>query len=57
MFHELLIVCCVLNQYDTIIFVGGNFREKLEEALRIRFCGFKFHGAILYFILQITWSM
>ena len=24
--------------------MGGNFREKLEEALRIKFCGFKFHG-------------
>ena len=29
--------------------MGGNFREKLEEALRIKFRGFKFHGAILYF--------
>ena len=25
------------------------FREKLEEALRVKFCGFKFRGAILYF--------
>ena len=29
--------------------MGGNFREKLEEALRIKFRGFKFCGAILYF--------
>ena len=29
--------------------MGGNFREKLEEALRIKFCGFKFRGALLYF--------
>ena len=25
--------------------MGGNFREKLEEAARIKFCGFKFRGA------------
>ena len=24
--------------------MGGNFREKLEEAARIKFCGFKFRG-------------
>ena len=29
--------------------MGGNFREKLEEASRIKFCGFKFRGAIVYF--------
>ena len=57
MAYKLLIVCCALNQYDTIIFMGGNFLEELEEALRIRFCGFKFRGTILYFFLQITWSM
>ena len=33
----------------TVIFVGGNFCEKLEEALRIKFHGFKFRGALLYF--------
>ena len=30
-----------------VIFIGGNFREKLEEALRIKFCGFKFRGVLL----------
>ena len=49
MFHELLIVCCVLNQCDTIIFMGGNVLENLEEALRIRFCGFKFCGVYYTF--------
>ena len=29
--------------------MGGNFREKLEDVLRIKFRGFKFRGAILYF--------
>ena len=29
--------------------MGGDFREKLEEALRIKFRGFKFRGTILYF--------
>ena len=28
-----------------VIFVGENFREKLEEAPRIKFHGFKFRGA------------
>ena len=32
--------------------MGGNFREKLEEALRIIFRGFKFRGAILYFFVH-----
>ena len=27
-------------------FVSGNFREKLEEAARIKFRGFNFRGAI-----------
>ena len=37
-----------------VIFVGGNFREKLEETPRIKFLGFKFCGAILYFQSQMT---
>ena len=32
--------------------MGGNFREKLEEALRIKFRGFKFRGTILYFCVR-----
>ena len=31
--------------------MGGNFREKLEEALRIKFRGFKFCGMTLYFCM------
>ena len=62
-YHVLVPVCMIRNLFcirlDTqlcwsitvyrIIFVGGNFREKLEEASRIKFCGFKFRGAIVYF--------
>ena len=29
--------------------MGGNFREKLEEAPRIKFRGFKFRGAMVIF--------
>ena len=29
-----------------VVFLGGNFREKLEEAPRIKFRGFNFCGAI-----------
>ena len=32
--------------------MGGNFREKLEETLRIKFHGFKFRGTILYFCVR-----
>ena len=28
----------------SIIFMGGNFREKLDKAPRTKFCGFKFRG-------------
>ena len=35
-------------------FVGGNFREKLEEAPRIKFRGFKFRGAMVYFQSRMT---
>ena len=29
--------------------MGGNFREKLEKAIRIKFRGFKFRSTLLYF--------
>ena len=32
--------------------MGGNFREKLEEALRIKFRGFKFRGAIIIILFR-----
>ena len=32
--------------YSRFFFMGGNFREKLEEASRIKFRGFKFCGVI-----------
>ena len=32
--------------------MGGNFHEKLEEVLRIKFHSFKFHGTILYFCVR-----
>ena len=34
-----------LNTIYWVIFVGGNFCEKLNKALRVQFRGFKFHGS------------
>ena len=43
-----------------VVFMGGNFCDKLDKAPRIKFCGFNFHemiAVILTLILEHVQSM
>ena len=41
-----IVYCDFITTVQRVIFVGGNFREKLDKAPRIKFCGFKFRGTM-----------